>query len=131
MTAGSRIPGLSQADLAAIDAIAAANLVTNRALQELARAMLDSPRADKARPKRSYRLTNVTKSADGEMTADVEYSDGRRRHFKMSRSADGELVGELDDGAPDAEPAPGTDDGSAPSTAPHAFDDIFGSVKDA
>jgi aspartate/methionine/tyrosine aminotransferase len=37
---------LSPADLAAIDAIAAANLVTNRALQELARAMLDGPQSE-------------------------------------------------------------------------------------
>jgi hypothetical protein len=36
------------------------------------------------------------------------------------RSADGELVGELDDGA-----AP--DDGSAPSTTPFGFEDVFGS----
>jgi hypothetical protein len=43
MSHADRIPGYSDADMAAIDAIAAANTVTNQALQELARAMLDSP----------------------------------------------------------------------------------------
>jgi hypothetical protein len=100
---------LSPADLAAIDAIAAANLVTNRALQELAQAMLDGPQSEKPRPKRSYRLTNVTRGADGELAADVEYADGRIRRFRVSRDEAGDLVGELEHGAaPDDESAEGS-----------------------
>jgi hypothetical protein len=123
----SRADNLSPADMAAIDAIATANWVTNRALQELARAMLDTPQPENPRPKRSYRLTHVTRGEDGELVGEVTYSDGRpTRRFKVSRDEAGDLVGELDDdGAP-------SDDGSAPLVAPEpgAFADVFGSIKD-
>ena len=99
MSHADRIPGYSDADMAAIDAIAAANTVTNQALQELARAMLDSPRQEKPRQPRSYRLINVARGTDGDLAADVEYSDGRRQRFVVRRNANGDLEGEFEDGA--------------------------------
>jgi hypothetical protein len=68
MTAGNRIPGLSQADLVALDAIAACQVETRKALQELARTIalergveLPEPQSDRPQPKkRSCRRTNIT-----------------------------------------------------------------------
>jgi hypothetical protein len=124
---------LSRTDMAAIDAIVASNRATNEALVELARAMKGQRGASRGRPdaqpekprqSRSYRLSNVTRGADGEVAADVEYSDGRVRRFRVARDEIGDLVGELDDGPP-------SNDGSTPSVAPEpgAFADIFGSLE--
>ena len=144
MTTDNRIAGLSAADLAAIDAIAAANMATNEALAELARAVatrhgVELPASQPNRPapqrqkSRSYRLTNVTKGLGGEMTGDVEYDDARVRRFHLSRNGSGDLVGDIEDldRAADAAPAPAADAGPATEATPGDFSDVFGSLDGA
>jgi hypothetical protein len=70
-------------------------------------------------------LINVARGTDGDLAADVEYSDGRRQRFVVRRNANGDLEGEFEDGA-----AP--DDVAAPAVeaepGPKGFGDVFGSV---
>ena len=82
MKPGSRIPGLSAADEAAIAALAAGGIAVNKAVQELARAIavergveLPAPEPDKPRPKRRYRVSNVRRNVDGEIEGDVEVEE--------------------------------------------------------
>jgi hypothetical protein len=115
----------SAVDEAAIKAIAAANKVTNDALAELTRAIAAQPDRPQ-RQNRSYRLTNMTHGADGEMTGDMEYSDGRVRRFRFARGDDGEIDGEIEDIDP---VGPAVDAGPASETAPGGLADIFGSIE--
>jgi hypothetical protein len=124
----SRSPSLSAADRAALHVLVACQLATDQALQGLARATLDSPRPEKPRQPRSYRLINVTRGGDGEMIGDVEYSDGRVRRFRASRDEASDLVGEFNDGAPDATSAPAVEAEPAPEGN---FADVFGTIEGA
>jgi hypothetical protein len=121
-----RNPPLSAVDEAAIKAIAAANKATNDALAELTRAIAAQP--DKPRRSRSYRLANVTRGADGEITGDMEYSDGRVRRFRFARCDDGEIDGEIEDfdREADATPAPTTEAAPEPGGE---FAGVFGSLE--
>ena len=118
---------LSAVDEAAIKAIAAANKVTNDALAELTRAIAAQPDRPQ-RQNRSYRLTNVTKGVGGEMTGDMEYSDGRVRRFRFARCDDGEIDGEIEDfdREADATPAPTTEAAPEPGGE---FAGVFGSLE--
>jgi hypothetical protein len=113
---------------------------TNKAVQNLAHQIARErgitltrphPEPDQPRPKsKSYRLTNVTRGEDGGLAADVEYSDGRVRHFQVKRDENGDLEGELDDVA-DAEPVPAADAGAAPSSSKAGpFASVFGSIEE-
>ena len=89
---------------------------------------LDEPAPQSDRPSqknRRYRLANVTRGVGGEMTGDLEYSDGRVRRFHMSRDGNGELAGEIEDvSAADAGPGPATE------IVPEGnFADVFGSLE--
>jgi hypothetical protein len=129
---------LSPADIAAIAAIAQANVATNKALAELARTIAarngvvsDEPapqlQPDKLRQKsKSYRLTNLARDENGNLDGNVE-TDGRVRRFRVSRDEDGELVGEVDE-----LPAPAPEAAPASSVTPEpggTFADVFGSIE--
>jgi hypothetical protein len=122
MVAHMKGAGFSDTDLAAIDAITAANTATNNALAELARAIAAQP--DKPRPKRNRRVTKMTQSADGELA--LEYSDGSAKRLHLSRDDAGDLVAEELDPVADATPTQEAE--PAPKATPGGFSDVFGSV---
>ena len=116
---------LSAVDEAAIKAIAAANKVTNDALAELTRAIAAQP--DRPRQKnRNLRLSNVNHDDAGNLTGDVQYSDGRVKRFCFKRGEDGEIEGEVEDVDPVGH---AVDAGPAPEPTPGGFADIFGSIE--
>jgi hypothetical protein len=101
--ADDRIPGLSRADMAALAAIAAANMATNQALAELTRAhgVTIAEPAPQPQPHQQKRL----------------------RRFRVSRDENGYLVGEELDPVGTTMPAP-----AAPE--PNGFADVFGSIEE-
>jgi hypothetical protein len=122
--ADNRIPGLSADNLRAIEAIAAANTATNQALATLVQALAPPALQPAKTPhRRSYRVNNITRGDDGELAGDVEYADGRVRRFRVSRDEHGDLVGELDDAAPDAEPTPAAEAEAEADRFAHVFGD--------
>ena len=129
---------LAPADLAALNALAASQVETHRALQELTRSIAlaigvqpAQSQPDQPRPKRSYRFARMERGENGELSGDVEYADGRVRHFCLGRTATGDLEGDIEDA--DAAPAPAADAAPAPSAAPEpkgVFADAFGSIEE-
>jgi hypothetical protein len=124
MTAGNRVLGLSAADMAAIDAIAAGNRATNEALAELTRAVAAPQPKSK-----SYRFTGMTRGDDGELAGDVEYADGRVRRFRVARGDDGELVDDVEELDRVAVVGPLEDGEPPPEATSGNFNDVFGLVE--
>jgi hypothetical protein len=124
---------MSAADMAALAAVASCNIETNKALLALAQAMARQdgaarqPEPGRPRPKnRNYRLSNVSHDDAGNLTGDVQYSDGRVKRFCFKRGEDGEIDGEIEDIDP---VGPAVDAGPASETAPGGLADIFGSIE--
>jgi hypothetical protein len=123
----------SSVDEAAIAALAACHIETQKAVQELARTMarqdgaMPQPEPGRPRPKnRNYRLSNMSRDDAGNLTGDVEYADGGVKRFCFKRGEDGEIDGEIEDIDP---VGPAVDAGPASETAPGGFADIFGSIE--
>jgi hypothetical protein len=96
---------LSASDLAALAAVASCNIETNKAVQELARAIARShgvelsrqadrsqPEPNKPRRRGRHRYTSITRHGLGNVTAGVVNMDtGRERRFRILRTDDGGL----------------------------------------
>jgi len=95
---------------------------------ELTRAIAAQPDRPR-RQNRSYRLTNVTKGVGGEMTGDMEYSDGRVRRFRVARGEDGELVDDVEELDRVAVVGPLEDGEPPPEATSGNFNDVFGLVE--
>jgi hypothetical protein len=126
----NRAKDMSASDLAALAAVASCNIETNKALLALAQAMAPptpQPGPDRPRQKnRNLRLSNVNHDDAGNLTGDVQYSDGRVKRFCFKRGEDGEIDGEIEDVDP---VAPAVDAGPASEATPEGFAGVFGSLE--
>ncbi len=128
----NRAKDMSASDLAALAAVASCNIETNKALLALAQAMArqdgaaPQPEPGRRRPKnRNLRLSNMSHDDAGNLTGDIQYSDGRVKRFCFKRGEDGEIDGEVEDVDP---VGPAVDAEPAPKATPGDFSDVFGSI---
>src|SRR6266478_1721442 len=95
MTAEKRSPGLSSVDEAAIAALAACHVETQKAVQELARVIAArngielsrQPEPHKPQRRGRHRFASITRHAPGDVTADVVNTEtGQTRQFRFTKN---------------------------------------------
>ncbi len=133
----TRIPGYSDADMAALEVLTAGNIALSKSIQDLTHLIAANHRALAAqwsvpppeKPKRRGRLRygNITQHAPGHLTAEVVNDDtGQTRRFRITKADDGSITAEEE---PETVTVAGeaTPENPARSEMSGAFAALFGS----
>ncbi len=97
----ARIPGFSDADMAAIDVLVASNIQLQSAVQDMARLLAATygvslqkpdPQPEEPRRRGRHRYGNIIRRAPGDVTAEVvNIETGQIRRYHFLKSDDGTI----------------------------------------